>query len=546
MVVTSACACGGVGPIATGTGPLRPTMRGHLDDGVLVEEGQRGAVGGVEDHDRAGVVGDRLDQAQRLALVAAGLAAVVVLVRDTGGAARLGHVGAVALVAGGAPGAERRGRVLAVLGVEGGLRLEQVRPPRLVLLPDRRHRVRTEVEVVQVLVRDHPERAQPVASEQAPLLEAGERRVVGEQLRQPVAAGVRGRLQPAEVVEAEVVEPHLVGLVAERAGDAPAQRRRRVADADHAVAEHLADGLRDHAGRVGEVDQPRPRRPLGDRLGELEHRGDRAQREADAARPGGLLAEHAEAERHRLVDDAALEAADPDRAEDEVGALDGVAEVGRDAERQRVPVLGGEPVQHGAHALEAAGVDVVQDDLVERQPVAPGQQRAVHERDAEPAATDDRELHAEDRRRRGPNVRPSGAFVRWHETNPSLPARRRRRARSRRRPPPPRSPPSPPGSRASRCSPSATQVTFTQPLTSKVSVKGVKAGRQRDAPAPALDLADVVRRRDRRPRTPRATPPSSTRPRRNDYYRAIARTTPEQIERRVAREGRPARRLPRL
>ena len=211
MVETSACACGGVGPIATGTGPAAADDRGHLDDGVLVEERQRGAVGGVEDHDRAGVVGDRLDERQRLALVAAGLAAVVVLVRDAGGAARLGHVGAVALVAGGAPGAERRGRVLAVLGVEGGLRLEQVRAARLVLLPDRRHRVRTEVEVVQVLVRDHPERAQPVAAEQAPLLEAGERRVVGEQLRQPVAVGVRGRLQPAEVVEAEVVEPHLVG-----------------------------------------------------------------------------------------------------------------------------------------------------------------------------------------------------------------------------------------------------------------------------------------------------------------------------------------------
>ena len=56
-------------------------------------------------------------------------------------------------------------------------------------------------------------------------------------------------------------------------------------------------------------------------------------------------------------------------------------------------VLGGEPVQHAAHALEAAGVDVVQDDLVERQPVAPREQRAVDERDAEAAAADDRELH---------------------------------------------------------------------------------------------------------------------------------------------------------
>ena len=56
-------------------------------------------------------------------------------------------------------------------------------------------------------------------------------------------------------------------------------------------------------------------------------------------------------------------------------------------------MLGGEAVQHAAHALEAAGVDVVQHDLVEREPVAAAEQRAVDERDPEPAATDDRELH---------------------------------------------------------------------------------------------------------------------------------------------------------
>ena len=72
---------------------------------------------------------------------------------------------------------------------------------------------------------------------------------------------------------------------------------------------------------------------------------------------------------------------------------DGVAEVGGDAERELGAALVGEAAQHGAHALEPLGVDVVEDDLVEREPVLTGQQRAVDERDAEPPTTDDRELH---------------------------------------------------------------------------------------------------------------------------------------------------------
>ena len=43
------------------------------------------------------------------------------------------------------------------------------------------------------------------------------------------------------------------------------------------------------------------------------------------------------------------------------------------------------------------GVEVVQHDLVEREPVALGQQGAVNEGNAEPSAADDRELHEWDR-----------------------------------------------------------------------------------------------------------------------------------------------------
>ena len=50
--------------------------------------------------------------------------------------------------------------------------------------------------------------------------------------------------------------------------------------------------------------------------------------------------------------DAALELADADRGEDEVGALDGVHEVGRGPERQPRPVLGGQPVEHRADPFQ--------------------------------------------------------------------------------------------------------------------------------------------------------------------------------------------------
>jgi hypothetical protein len=252
-----------------------------------------------------------------------------------GPAAGLGHVRALTLVARPAPGGER---LVAVGVVEARLLLEQVGAARV--LADGRHGLRGEVEVRQVLVRDHPDAAQPLAAEQRALLEARERGVVGQQAGEQVAGAVADGPQPAEVVEAEVVEPQLAGGAAECSGRAAAQPRRRVADAHGVVAHHLLQRLGDHARGVGEVDQPRARCARLHGLGERDHARDRAQREADAAGPGGLLPEHAERERHRLVDDAALELARADRAEHEVGPLHGVVEVGGGAERQAVAVLG--------------------------------------------------------------------------------------------------------------------------------------------------------------------------------------------------------------
>jgi hypothetical protein len=71
-------------------------------------------------------------------------------------------------------------------------------------------------------------------------------------------------------------------------------------------------------------------------------------------------------------------------------------------------------------------------------------------------------------------------------------------------------------------------VTFTQPLTSKVSVKGVKAAvnvtLQRRA-STSQTWSDV----ETKATDAKGDTAFISRPRRNDYYRAIARTTPEQI-----------------
>ena len=221
--------------------------------------------------------------------------------------------------------------------------------------PDRGDRVGGVIEVVEVLVRDHRQRAQPLAAEQAALLEALQARVVVEQaVEQRRAAGVADAAQPAQVVEAEVVEPQFAGS---RSSAAATRRHRPEGESQMPTARSPSTcwtaSVTIPAGLVKLISQAFGR-VLGDRLRQPHHHRDRAQREADAARPGRLLAEHAHPERDVLVDDAALELADADRAEHEVRALDGVHEVGRRAERELGAVLGREPVEHARRSAPAA------------------------------------------------------------------------------------------------------------------------------------------------------------------------------------------------
>ncbi len=139
------------------------------------------------------------------------------------------------------PVAQRLGRS-SMSGIERGLLLREERGADAPGL-HRLERLGIEVVVVEVFVRDHPHRAQPVGSEQPALLERLEAVGIGEQPGQQVAALAQDSTKPAEVVDPEVVEPQILGRAAERAGDPFAQVEGCVADPDHAVAQDSARRL---------------------------------------------------------------------------------------------------------------------------------------------------------------------------------------------------------------------------------------------------------------------------------------------------------------
>jgi len=88
-------------------------------------------------------------------------------------------------------------------------------------------------------------------------------------------------------------------------------------------------------------------------------------------------------------------------------------------------------------------------------------------------------------------------------------------------------PPKVPGPQGVMLKPSANLVTFSQTVTSKVSVKGAKAGVNvtlQRRPSTSQTWSDV----ETKPTDQKGDATFTTRPRVNTAYRAVARTTPEQ------------------
>ncbi len=128
-------------------------------------------------------------------------------------------------------------------------------------------------------------------------------------------------------------------------------------------------------------------------LGDLEHDRDGAQRLRQAAGAGRLLADAAAGERHGLVREPRLLAADADLDEDEVGAFDSAVEVVRDDELPLEALPLEHPRCHLTDDPAPLGVDVVQDELVDVDPGSLPRQPGDELGRVGRAAADDRDLH---------------------------------------------------------------------------------------------------------------------------------------------------------
>ena len=199
---------------------------------------------------------------------------------------------------------------------------------------------------------------------------------------------------PGQVVEPDLVDEHARRLDVVELGDPALEADRDVAEADRTMA-RVEQRARDDADRVREVDDPGTRSgALAHALGDLEDDGHRAKRLREAARSGRLLADAAARERHGLVRRAAP-SCPPTRiwtstkfAPSSARSRSSVTDE-RAAEALRVEHARGEP----ADDLAALRVDVVEDELFDRQPLALAREPGHELGRVRRAAADDRDLH---------------------------------------------------------------------------------------------------------------------------------------------------------
>ena len=111
-------------------------------------------------------------------------------------------------------------------------------------------------------------------------------------------------------------------------------------------------------------------RPRARLLGDLEHGRNGPHRLRQPARAGRLLADAPARGRDRLVAEARRLAADPDLDEHRVGALERALELAGDRECAGESLPGEDPLGEPADHLSAGGIDVVERQLADVDPLA--------------------------------------------------------------------------------------------------------------------------------------------------------------------------------
>src|SRR5256886_15522066 len=101
--------------------------------------------------------------------------------------------------------------------------------------------------ILQVLVWQQPQPSDLAGLEQRPAVDRPDRVVATENLRQAIGAIRPDGANPAEMIEAQVIEPQRRLPHPPLRGDFPAERGRAVTDTDHAGLSRRSPGRSDQA-----------------------------------------------------------------------------------------------------------------------------------------------------------------------------------------------------------------------------------------------------------------------------------------------------------
>ncbi len=191
-----------------------------------------------------------------------------------------------------------------------------------------------------------------------------------EHVAQHVPAVQPDGADPGEVVESDLVDQHPLRCDLEVGGDLPLEVDGDIAETDGPVA-IVQQRPRDDPDRVGEIDDPGP---VGGDLPsaprDLEHNRDGSHRLRQSAGAGRLLSDAAAERGGLLVMQAGGLAADADLEQDRVSTVERAVQAAGQLERAVVPLPLQHPLRHRADDVKPVGVDVVQDELVYRDPLA--------------------------------------------------------------------------------------------------------------------------------------------------------------------------------
>ena len=216
--------------------------------------------------------------------------------------------------------------------------------------------------------------------------------MVSQQLREDVAATDSDTAFPGEVIEADVVQLHVLRRHAEHGGERALESDRDVAQADGPVS-CLQQGAGDDADRVGEVDDPGLRVAACHLLGDVENHRHRPQGFREPACTRRLLADAAALERPRLVALAGRLSTDAQLKQHGIGILHSRRQVGRRAEATRVSLGRENAARQPADQLEPLGGRVDQHQLVDREHIAQTGEPVDQLRRIGGSATHDGQLH---------------------------------------------------------------------------------------------------------------------------------------------------------